>query len=190
MAEGFCGRVDHAGPLRRAPARAADAAAGRRHSRRLTSPPGIRCAIWRAWLRGETVLIHSAAGGVGGAAIQLAQRAGATVIATAGTKEKRDYLRQLGVEHVFDSRSLDFYNQVMEVTGGRGVDIVLNSLTGRFIAQSLKCLAPFGRFIETRQVGHLSQQQAEPGAAGREHLLLRRRCRSARRCRSPSCTGR
>jgi acyl transferase domain-containing protein/surfactin synthase thioesterase subunit/NAD(P)-dependent dehydrogenase (short-subunit alcohol dehydrogenase family)/acyl carrier protein len=98
--------------------------------------------------RGETVLIHSAAGGVGTAAIQLAHRAGATVIATAGTKEKRAYVQNLGVRHVFDSRSLDFYNQVMEVTGGRGVDIVLNSLTGRFILQSLKCLAPFGRFVE------------------------------------------
>jgi NADPH:quinone reductase-like Zn-dependent oxidoreductase/surfactin synthase thioesterase subunit len=97
---------------------------------------------------GETVLIHSASGGVGDAAIQLAKRAGAKVIATAGTKEKRDYVRNLGVEHVFDSRSLDFYNDVTEVTGGRGVDIVLNSLTGRFITQSLKCLAPFGRFVE------------------------------------------
>ncbi len=66
----------------------------------------------------------------------------------AGTKEKREYLRLLGIEHVFDSRSLGFYNHVMEVTGGRSVDIVLNSLTGRFIAQSLKCLAPFGRFVE------------------------------------------
>ncbi|MFL5245248.1 MAG: SDR family NAD(P)-dependent oxidoreductase [Gemmataceae bacterium] len=98
--------------------------------------------------RGETVLIHSAAGGVGGAAIQLAVRAGAKIIATAGTMEKREYLRQIGVEHAFDSRSLDFSNHVKEVTGGRGVDIVLNSLTGRFIAQSLKCLAPFGRFVE------------------------------------------
>jgi acyl transferase domain-containing protein/NADPH:quinone reductase-like Zn-dependent oxidoreductase/surfactin synthase thioesterase subunit/NADP-dependent 3-hydroxy acid dehydrogenase YdfG len=98
--------------------------------------------------RGETVLIHSAAGGVGGAAIQLAQRAGAIVIATAGTKDKRAYLRSLGIEHVFDSRSLDFYNRVMEVTGGRGVDVVLNSLAGRFITQGLKCLAPFGRFVE------------------------------------------
>jgi acyl transferase domain-containing protein/NADPH:quinone reductase-like Zn-dependent oxidoreductase/surfactin synthase thioesterase subunit len=97
---------------------------------------------------GETVLIHSAAGGVGGAAIQLAQRAGAIVIATAGTREKRAYLGDMGVQHVFDSRSLDFYDQVMDVTGGRGVDVVVNSLTGRFIAQSLKCLAPFGRFIE------------------------------------------
>ncbi len=98
--------------------------------------------------RGENVLIHSAAGGVGGAGIQLACRAGATVIATAGTQDKREYLRQQGVEHVFDSHSLDFYNRVMEVTGGRGVDIVLNSLPDRFIVQGLKCLAPFGRFIE------------------------------------------
>jgi NADPH:quinone reductase-like Zn-dependent oxidoreductase/surfactin synthase thioesterase subunit/NADP-dependent 3-hydroxy acid dehydrogenase YdfG len=98
--------------------------------------------------RGETVLIHSAAGGVGGAALQLAQRAGATVIATAGTKEKRAYLRGLGVEHVFDSRSLDFYNRVMEVTGSRGVDVVLNSLAGRLLSQSIKCLSPFGRFVE------------------------------------------
>jgi NADPH:quinone reductase-like Zn-dependent oxidoreductase/surfactin synthase thioesterase subunit/acyl carrier protein len=98
--------------------------------------------------RGETVLIHSAAGGVGGAAIQLAQRAGVTVIATAGTKDKQAYLRNLGVEHVFDSRSLDFYNHVMDITNSRGVDIVLNSLTGRFITQSVKCLTPFGRFVE------------------------------------------
>ncbi len=98
--------------------------------------------------RGETVLVHSAAGGVGIAAIRLAHLAGATVIATAGTKEKREYLRLLGVPHVFDSRSLDFYNLVMDATGQRGVDIVLNSLAGRFITQSLKCLAPFGRFVE------------------------------------------
>ena len=98
--------------------------------------------------RGETVLLHSAAGGVGGAAIQLAQKLGVKVIATAGTKEKREYLHAMGVEHVFDSRSLDFYNHVMDVTNGRGVDIVLNFLTGRFITQSLKCLAPFGRFVE------------------------------------------
>jgi acyl transferase domain-containing protein/NADPH:quinone reductase-like Zn-dependent oxidoreductase/surfactin synthase thioesterase subunit len=97
---------------------------------------------------GDTVLIHSAAGGVGMAAIRLAQRAGANLIATAGTKEKRQALRDLGIAHVFDSRSLDFHTQVMEVTAGQGVDIVLNSLTGNFITQSVKSLAPFGRFIE------------------------------------------
>lgn len=96
----------------------------------------------------ETVLIHSAAGGVGTAAVQLAREAGATVIATAGTKEKRAYLKRQGVEFLFDSRSLDFYNNVMEVTDGRGVDVVLNSLAGHSALQSIKCLAPFGRFVE------------------------------------------
>ncbi len=147
VSEGFCGRVTTPGhyvvvrPKQLTPAQAA-------------AIPLVYITAWYSlcylsrMARGETVLIHSAAGGVGGAAIPLARRVGATVIATAGTKEKRDYLRQLGVEHVFDSRSLDFYNHVMDVTGGRGVDIVLNSLTGRFIPQSLKCLAPFGRFVE------------------------------------------
>ena len=71
---------------------------------------------------GERVLIHAAAGGVGLAAVQLAQRAGAEVFATAGSPEKRAYLRSLGVAHVFDSRSLDFADECMSATGGRGVD--------------------------------------------------------------------
>ena len=96
----------------------------------------------------DTVLIHAASGGVGIAAVRLAQRAGATIIATAGTEEKRTYVRSLGVAHVFDSRSLSFADQVMEVTEGRGVDVVLNSLSGPGIIQNIKCLAPFGRFIE------------------------------------------
>jgi acyl transferase domain-containing protein/surfactin synthase thioesterase subunit/NAD(P)-dependent dehydrogenase (short-subunit alcohol dehydrogenase family) len=96
----------------------------------------------------DRVLIHAASGGVGLAAIQLAQLVGAEVIATAGSEEKRAYLRSLGIRHVFDSRSLRFADEVMEVTGGKGVDIVLNSLTGKAITQSIKCLAPFGNFIE------------------------------------------
>ena len=96
----------------------------------------------------DTVLIHAASGGVGIAAVRLAQRAGATIIATAGTEEKRVYVRSLGVAHVFDSRSLSFADQVMEVTESRGVDVVLNSLSGPGIIQNIKCLAPFGRFVE------------------------------------------
>lgn len=147
VAEGFCGRVT-------APAHCVVLRPQRLTPMQAAAVPLVYITAWYSlchlsrMARGETVLIHSAAGGVGGAAIQLAHRAGATVIATAGTKEKRAYLRQMGVQHVFDSRSLDFFNGVMDVTGGRGVDIVLNSLTGRFIAQSLKCLAPFGRFVE------------------------------------------
>lgn len=98
--------------------------------------------------RGERVLVHSAAGGVGLAAIQLARHIGAEVFATAGSDEKRAYLRDLGVEHIMDSRSLDFADQILEATGGQGVDLVLNSLTGEAINKGLSVLAPYGRFLE------------------------------------------
>lgn len=98
--------------------------------------------------RGERVLIHAAAGGVGLAAIQVAQRIGAEVFATAGSPAKRDFVRSLGVEHVMDSRTLDFADQIREITGRRGVDVVLNSLPGEAIARSLSVLAAYGRFLE------------------------------------------
>ncbi len=97
---------------------------------------------------GETVLIHAAAGGVGLAAIQVARLVGANVIATAGSPEKRAFLRALGVEHVLDSRGTTFGDEARALTGGRGVDVVLNSLAGEAIARGLACLAPHGRFIE------------------------------------------
>lgn len=97
---------------------------------------------------GERVLIHAAAGGVGLAAVQLAQQAGAEVYATAGTPVKRDLLKMLGVKYVMDSRSLAFADQVIDYTGGKGVDIVLNSLSGPSIPKSLSVLSAYGRFIE------------------------------------------
>lgn len=97
---------------------------------------------------GERILIHAAAGGVGLAAVQVAQQLGAEIFATAGSPEKREFLRALGVEHVMDSRSLDFADDVMERTGGKGIDIVLNSLAGEAIPKSLSILAAYGRFIE------------------------------------------
>ena len=90
--------------------------------------------------RGERVLIHAGAGGVGLAAIQLAQQAGATVFATAGSDEKRQYLKQLGVEYVFDSRSTAFASEILQATGSAGVDIVLNSLNGDFIDAGISVL--------------------------------------------------
>ncbi|MEU4209592.1 SDR family NAD(P)-dependent oxidoreductase [Streptomyces sp. NPDC026206] len=96
----------------------------------------------------DTVLIHGAAGGIGMAAVQYAQARGATVIATAGTPGKRDVLRMLGVAHVLDSRGLGFAEQVLRLTGGRGVDVVLNSLAGEAISRSLELLRPGGRFLE------------------------------------------
>ena len=77
---------------------------------------------------GDRVLIHAGAGGVGLAAIQIARNAGGVVFATAGNPEKREYLTSIGVDHVMDSRSLDFAREIRELTDGRGVDIVLNSL--------------------------------------------------------------
>ena len=97
---------------------------------------------------GEKLLIHGAAGGVGIAAIQVAQWCGAQIYATAGSDEKRDFLRLLGVEQVFDSRSLAFADEILAVTGGRGVDVVLNSLAGEAINRNLRVLKPFGRFLE------------------------------------------
>ena len=97
---------------------------------------------------GEKILIHGAAGGVGIAAIQIAKWCGAEIYATAGSDEKRDFLRLLGVEHIFDSRSLAYADEVLAVTGGRGVDVVLNSLAGEAINRNLRILKPFGRFLE------------------------------------------
>ncbi|MFB8168960.1 beta-ketoacyl synthase N-terminal-like domain-containing protein [Kitasatospora purpeofusca] len=98
---------------------------------------------------GETVLIHSASGGVGLAALAMARRCGARVFATAGTSAKRRFLRELGgVELVMDSRSTDFAAEVAAATGGRGVDVVLNSLTGEALRRGLALLAPGGRFVE------------------------------------------
>ncbi|TRV80971.1 type I polyketide synthase [Streptomyces sp. 130] len=117
----------------------------------------LPCAYLTAWyalrhlarLRsGETVLIHSASGGTGLAALNLARACGAEVIATAGSVAKRAYLRGLGVQHVMDSRTTDFAGQARVLTGGRGVDVVLNSLTGPAQSAGLGALAHRGRFIE------------------------------------------
>ena len=97
---------------------------------------------------GDRVLVHTASGGVGLAAVQLVQAAGAEVFATASAA-KQAYLRSLGIAHVYDSRSTDFGQEILDATGGAGVDVVLNSLTGPgFIEASLSCLAQGGRFVE------------------------------------------
>lgn len=97
---------------------------------------------------GERVLIHAATGGVGQAATQLAHALGAEVYATTSTP-KQTYLRSLGVSHVFDSRQTQFGKEILAATGGKGVQVVLNSLAGEgFIEASLSCLDKGGRFVE------------------------------------------
>ncbi|MHB8473445.1 MAG: SDR family NAD(P)-dependent oxidoreductase [Gammaproteobacteria bacterium] len=97
---------------------------------------------------GERVLIHGAAGGVGIAAVQLALHLGAEVFATAGSDEKRDFVKLLGADHVFDSRSMAFADEILAATDGAGVDVILNSLAGEAIRRNLRILKPFGRFLE------------------------------------------
>ncbi len=100
---------------------------------------------------GERVLIHAAAGGVGQAAIQVARRRGCEVFATA-SPAKWDGLRAQGIEHVFSSRKPGFAQEILDRTGGRGVDVVLNSLPGDMIEEGVRCLAPNGRFVEIGKI--------------------------------------
>ena len=157
---GFCGGafashvtvdVDHVAPL--PPSLSCDAAAGVPVAF-LTAYYGlVTCA---ALQRGEWVLIHGGAGGVGLAALQIAVWRGARAIVTAGTPEKRDLALALGAEFAFDSRTGAFVDDVMRVTGARGVSVVLNSLAGEAMERSLGLLEPFGRFVELGKRDYLA----------------------------------
>ena len=107
------------------------------------------CAGIRA---GDRVLVHSAAGGTGMAAVQIALRAGAEVFGTAAPA-KHDALRRLGVHHVMASRTTDFADEVLQLTGGRGVDVVFSSAGGDFVQRNLDALAPNGRYVEIGKLG-------------------------------------
>ena len=101
--------------------------------------------------KNETVLIHSAAGGIGQACIKLAQLVGAEIFVTAGSPAKVDFLEStfgLPRSHIMNSRNLDFKHQIMILTKGKGIDVIINSLAGEALRESWRCLAMFGRFIE------------------------------------------
>ncbi len=102
--------------------------------------------------QGARVLIHSAMGGVGQAAIALAKHVGAEIYATAGTDGKRTQLRSLGVRAAFDSHSYDWHDELMAATRGEGVDVVLNSLAGRHVQLCLEALRPGGWLCEIGKV--------------------------------------
>ncbi|WP_067862352.1 type I polyketide synthase [Nocardia shimofusensis] len=97
---------------------------------------------------GETVLVHGAAGGVGSAATQIAKLHGATVIGTASTAERRDWAREQGADHVLDSRSLNFAEDVLARTGGAGVDVVISTAPGDILRGNFTAVAEFGRIVE------------------------------------------
>lgn len=106
----------------------------------------------------QRILIHSATGGTGMAALQIAQQAGLEIFATA-SMGKWETLRALGVQHIFNSRTLNFAEEILEITQGEGVDIVFNSLSGEFIPASLSVLKPQGQFIEIGKRGVWNAQQ-------------------------------
>jgi mycolipanoate synthase len=96
----------------------------------------------------DKVLIHSGTGGVGQAAIAIARAAGAEIFATAGSPKRRELLQDMGIEHVYDSRSTEFADQIRRDTDGYGVDVVLNSLPGAAQTAGLDLLSFGGRFVE------------------------------------------
>ncbi|MEV0366079.1 type I polyketide synthase [Nocardia fusca] len=97
---------------------------------------------------GETVLIHGAAGGVGSAAIQVAKARGARIIGTASTAQRRAHILELGADHALNSRSLDFADDVLGLTDGAGVDVILSSAPGEILRQNFKAVREFGRIVE------------------------------------------
>ncbi|KAI1379833.1 putative polyketide synthase [Hypoxylon crocopeplum] len=115
----------------------------------------LRCLLDKADLqKGQSVLIHSGAGGVGIAAIHIARWIGADIYVTVGTNDKIDFLvKELGVprERIFNSRNISFLYDVMTATGGRGVDVVLNSVSGELLHASWKCVAQNGCMVEIGQ---------------------------------------
>jgi len=120
---------------------------------------------------GETVLVQAGAGGVGLAAIQLAKRAGATVLATASSDEKLERLKEFGLDHGVNYRAQDFVAAVREITGGRGVDLVVDPVGGRTLQGSLECLAYRGRAITVGSAGRdVTPPDIGPLGAGNRSL--------------------
>jgi acyl transferase domain-containing protein len=119
---------------------------------------------------GERVLIHAASGGVGLAAVRVAQRTGAVVVATAGSPWKRNLLRSIGVKYVFDSRSTSFADEIAATLGE--VDVVLNSLSGDLIDASFRVLKPGGRFVEIGKRGIKEPREVEALGLGHAYHVV------------------
>ncbi|KAI0813402.1 putative polyketide synthase [Xylaria sp. FL0064] len=112
--------------------------------------------------KGESVLIHAGAGGTGQAAIQVAQLLGADIFTTVGSPQKKELLVELyGIdrERILNSRDLSFRDDIQQLTGGKGVDVVLNSLAGDALIASWECVAPYGRFVEIGKKDIFSHQK-------------------------------
>jgi NADPH2:quinone reductase len=121
---------------------------------------------WGGLEEGETVLIHAAAGGVGSAAVQLADEAGAEIIGTASTEEKLAMAEDLGLDHPVQYTEEDFVDRVNEITDGEGVDLVLDGIGGETTDRSLDALTSFGRMVS------FGAAAGEPGRPNTADLLF------------------
>jgi NADPH2:quinone reductase len=122
---------------------------------------------------GETVLIQAGAGGVGIAAVQLAKRAGAMVLATASQDDKLRRLADLGVDHGINYATADFVAEVRRLTDGRGADVVVDPVGGKVLAGSLRCLAYRGRCVTVGNAGRESgeRQDVQSLMGGNQSLI-------------------
>ena len=106
---------------------------------------------------GQWVLVHSAAGGVGLAAVQIAKAAGARVIGTVSTEGKERLAREFGADEVINYAAQDFAEETLRLTGGRGVDVILDAVGKPTLDGGLRCLAPFGHLILYGRAGGLAE---------------------------------
>lgn len=119
---------------------------------------------------GETVLVHGASGGVGTAAVQLARARGLTVIGSAGTDRGRQLVRENGAHHALDHHASDFADQIAKLTGGAGVNIILEMLANKNLAKDLQMLSRFGRVVV---IGNRGSIEINPrDAMGRDATIM------------------
>lgn len=121
--------------------------------------------------QGQTVLIHAGAGGVGMAAIQLASQAGATVLSTASSEEKLERLKPLGLDHGINYAEESFVDRVRDLTDGRGVDIVLDSVGGQSLVDSIEALAYRGTLVSVGVSGRSGSEVEAKSLWGKNNTL-------------------
>ena len=107
---------------------------------------------------GETLLVHGGTSGIGTMAIMLGKAFGLTTIVTAGSEEKCDAARRVGADHAIDYKTTDFVEAVGNITGGNGVDLVLDMVSGDYVARNLKCLKPEGRHVTIAVLGGMKAE--------------------------------
>lgn len=120
---------------------------------------------------GERVLVHGGTSGIGSTTVQLAHASGAVVIATAGTDEKCDACLKLGADHAINYRVRDFVEAVKEITGGEGVDVVLDIIGGDYLPRNLECLRMDGRLLQIGLIGGSKAQIYLPAIMQRRLTL-------------------